>query len=249
MTPLKVSIVAAIAAVILLLVIFELIRSRRLTGALRPAVAAHRSRDPRPGDLARRARATCEPGRHLIPTLGPVRARVVLRAAPASALLDGYLQAVGAEHDPGAAPGAARAPGRRRSGALGGQLAVDRFVRARGAVPRELGGPAYASRRPILRAREDVAGRPAQSLPARSDRSTGRRRRIPLAASLPSRRPRGSRTPSPRAAAGQSLRRGWGRRGPKQSRIARPARRRRHSRGPRLPAAPRSRGRSRSGRA
>ena len=52
MTPLPVSIAAAVASFLLLVVVFELIRSRRLRGALRVAVAAHRRRAARAVDLA-----------------------------------------------------------------------------------------------------------------------------------------------------------------------------------------------------
>ncbi len=112
MTPLKVSIVAAVAAVILLLVIFELIRSRRLqeryallwllTGLVILVLALWR------GALGWLA--------GLVGISYPPSALFVLASffvlAAAAALLDGHLQALGAEHDAGAAPGAARAPGR-----------------------------------------------------------------------------------------------------------------------------------------
>ena len=96
MTPLRVSIFAAIASLILLAVIFELIRSRRLqeryallwllTGGVILILSVWR-------DALRLSRT----GRHRVSTVGALRAGLPVHPRGAPALLDGHLRARGAE--------------------------------------------------------------------------------------------------------------------------------------------------------
>ena len=114
MTPLKVSIAASIASVILLLVVFELIRSRRLreryallwllTGLVLLVLSAWRGGLNTIAELGRRGD---------VPARDPLRSRVALHPRRAAALLDRHLEAVRPELDPRAAPRAARGSSRR----------------------------------------------------------------------------------------------------------------------------------------
>ena len=114
MTPLRVSIAGAIASVLLLLVVLELIRSRRLQGALRAALARDRRRPARPLGLARRPEHDRRLARrHRLPAGGAVRGRDPVRDPRAAALLDGDLAALRPERDARAAARAARAPHRQ----------------------------------------------------------------------------------------------------------------------------------------
>jgi hypothetical protein len=103
MTPVRVSIIAAIAAIVLLVVIFELIRSRRLqeryamlwlfSGTIILVLAVWR-----------------RSGRNRLSAVGAVRPVLVLHPAASLALLDSDLAAVRPESDPCAAARSARKP-------------------------------------------------------------------------------------------------------------------------------------------
>ena len=108
-TPLKVSIAATAASLILVLVVFELIRSRRLreryallwllTGVVLVVLSAWRSGLNTIAALARSPR---------LPAGRALRGRAAVRDPRPAALLDGDLPARRPERDPRAAPGAAR---------------------------------------------------------------------------------------------------------------------------------------------
>ena len=95
--PVRISIFAAIAAVILLLVVLELIRSRRLQEryALLWLLTGRSHPDPR--GLARPALLVVQPRRHCLSAVGALHPRGVLHPPRAAALLDGDLEALRAE--------------------------------------------------------------------------------------------------------------------------------------------------------
>ena len=193
MTPLKVSIAASIASVILLLIVLELIRSRRLreryallwllTGVVLLALSLWR------GGLNTIADWVGVD----VPARDPVRRCCALHPCRAAALLDGDLEALGSELDPRAAARAARGAGRTVRLRLG---ASERLL----AVPGDRALEPLAKRRPRLEAEQLARARRVDAAP----RLAVRPRRVPGDASLEAgharrraRRGRGSRSPCP----------------------------------------------------
>ena len=127
MTPFRVSVVAAFAALVLLVIILELIRSRRLQERYAVLWLLTGGDDARSGDLARRARTDRRPRRDRVSTLRPLRHRFALHSRRAAPLLDRHLSAIGSEQDPRSAARPARARPRggceRAEGARAGRRA------------------------------------------------------------------------------------------------------------------------------
>ena len=164
-----VSIAASVASILLILVVLELIRSRRLreryallwlaTGVVLLVLSALARRPEHDRRLGRR---------HRLPAGGALRGRDALHPRRAAPLLDRDLEARRPERDPGAAARAARAarPARARAAELGrfDRLAERRDV-AGGGIVAGVGGDAdpvadAGRRRPVAPAR--LARRPEQ---------------------------------------------------------------------------------------
>ena len=134
MTPVKISIAAAIASLLLILIVLELIRGRRLKERYALMWLVDRAGAARSLGLARRA----QHDRRLVrcrdlPAGDPLRGRDAVHHHRVAALLDGALAARRPEHGAGPAAGAARAevarlwlrPGRPPSA----KLAAERYAR------------------------------------------------------------------------------------------------------------------------